>query len=409
MFKKVLTLALLGSALALPVAAEDYMISTKDGACRFFYPTHKNTQGWHIEVTPASMCQNGVVGQHGQVTIYDAFSKPVEEFSGFFNGGYWLGKTALTADIVSTAIEPNGLYKVYFKLPSEAHFDLQYISQMTARRQKDTTYGAFGFCNPFRVLAHTNDFGLFQDEALVSEIIDELAMYAKRYCPAQHKIMLYAATKEQPDMTDVFYYSEIDLETAEVNVKRNQAEQFAKQALAIKNIPDDAVEAEEIRQEMIKQTEQVIQDLERQNNQESIKNTPTVDYSFHQVNETKQESQSPKGKAGENAFSEQIQPISSEKGGQALLDKVPHVLLLSRLWNRSVPGTGIVHIIRSDNQSAVANQPVTLTLTGADLHTGWGVVSGTFQYQSGLGADMTGTVQVSSFVSCSNPYCTDIQ
>ena len=409
MFKKVLTLALLVSALALPVAAEDYMISTKDGACRFFYPTHKNTQGWHIEVTPASMCQNGVVGQHGQVTIYDAFSKPVEQFSGFFNGGYWLGKTALTADIISTAVEPNGLYKVYFKLPSEAHFDLQYISQMTARRQKDKTYGAFGFCNPFRVLAHTNDFGLFQDEALVSEIIDELAMYAKRFCPAQHKIMLYAATKEQPDMEDVFYYSEIDLETAEVKVKRNQAEQFAKKALSVSNLPDDAVEAKEIRQEMKERTEQAIQDLELQNNRDISENNTQIDYSFHQISDMKPEVQSVETTVDKPSVSVEIRPITQKNEGQNFLDKVPHLLLLSRLWNRSVQGTGVVHIIRADGQSGIANQPASLTLAGTDLHTGWGIVSGAFQYQSGLGANMTGTVQVSSFVPCANPYCTDIQ
>ncbi len=409
MFKQVITLALLVSALSFPVAAEDYMISTKDGTCRFFYPTHKNTQGWHIDVTPASMCQNGVVGQHGQVTIYDAFSKPVEEFSGFFNGGYWLGKTALTADIISTAVEPNGLYKVYFKLPSEAHFDLQYISQMTARRQKDKTYGAFGFCNPFRVLAHTNDFGLFQDEALVSEIIDELAVYAKRYCPAQHKIMLYAATKEQPDMTDVFYYSEIDLETAEVNVKRNLAAQFAQKALTTKNIPADAVEADQMRQEITAQNEQTIQDLEWQNNQESIENAPTTDYAFYQANAPETDNQTVMANGDKNTVSDSIRPIMSENDGRALLDKAPHLLLLSRLWNRSVQGTSVVHIIRADNQSAVANQPASLTLTGTDLHIGWGIVSGLFQYQSGSGANMTGTVQVSSFVPCLNPYCTDIQ
>lgn len=406
MFKKEITLALLVSALALPVAAEEFMLSTKDGSCRFFYPTHKNTQGWHIEVTPDSMCQNGVVGHHGQVTVFDAFSKPVEQFSGFFNGGYWLGKTALTADIISTAVEPNGLYKVYFKLPSEAHFDLQYISQMTARRQKDKTYGAFGFCNPFRVMAHTNDFGLFQDEALVSEIIDELAMYTKRFCPTQHKIMLYAATKEQPDMSDVFYYAEIDLATGEVNVKRNHAKQFAKRVLASADLPDDAVEADELRQEMAEQSEQVVPNLEYQNNQE-----PTLpDYSFNQADVVADPVENMPTLEGDTVASvNEVSGIGMVNNDAVYMDKVPHLLLLSRLWKRPVQGTSIVHIARADNHSAEVKHPMVLTLTGNDLHTGWGVVSGLFQHQSGLAGNMTGSVQVSSFIPCSNAYCTDIR
>ena len=371
MLKKVTTLALLVSAWALPVAAGFDMVPTQDGQCHFFYPTDKNTHGWTIQTSSDHMCQNGTVNKHGQVTIYNAFGMPVEQIYGFFNGGYWTGDKELSADVIAGYAENSDTYKVAFELSSNTGFDIRYLSQMVAKKQKDTTFGPFSFCGPFRVLVQTGDFGLFQDKSLTTDIIDEVAQYAKKMCPTEQKIQLFASTKERPTGDDVFFYADIDLKTAQIHVKRNDASDFAKKHDALSETIEN------------KASEQVV--------------VPVNPVSEAEVSTL-----------ADNVVGNEMS--SEEPDILQLMDKIPHLLTISRLTGKPVQGTTVVEIKRVTNNMGEVVSPVSLQLTGSNLSVGWAVISGEFSHKSGKkGSDLTGTVNVTSFILCQKPYCADIK
>lgn len=380
MVKNTLTFMALICGLSTSVLAGFDMISTKDGTCQFFYPTDKNTQGWYIEPSSEAMCQNGVINKHGQITIYNAFGKPIEQIYGFFTGGYWTGKKELSANIISGYDENAMTYKVSFELPSDTGFDVRYLSQMISKKQKDGSFSPFSFCEPFRILIQTRDYGLFQDKSLTTEIIDDVARYAKTLCPAEQKIQLFGSSEERPSQDDVFFYADIDLKTAQIDVKRNEAHLFAK------------------RQENIADTVENIVNLQQ-----------TVD-SQTQV--------SPVERVSESLLSDSVPVVQSQVGNEVkeevamvqLMDKVPHLLTLSRLTGQPVQGTVVVDIKRVMGKTAEVIAPYHLQLTGDNLINGWAIVSGDFSHVSGRkGAELTGKVQVSSVLSCSEPNCTDIK
>ena len=380
MLKKVTTLALLVSAWALPVAAGFDMVPTQDGQCRFFYPTDKNTSGWYIETSSQEMCQNGVVNKQGQVTVYNAFGNPVEQIYGFFSGGYWTGDKELSAQVLSGYAENADTYKVAFELPSDTGFDIRYLSQMVSQKQKDTTFGAFSFCHPFRILVQTGDYGLFQDESLTTEIIDDAARYAKVLCPTEQKIQLFGSSKERPSGDDVFFYADIDLKTAQIDVKRNDAAAFAKR----QNTEDEKIDVE---------------------NKVLINGTKTIDLN-------------PTDDASEKLLPNVVPVVNSIDDTQVdnevdfiqLMDKIPHLLTISRLTGKPVQGTTIVEIKRVSGKMAEVVSPVSLHLTGENLVAGWAIISGDFSYESGRkGAELTGKVLVSSVIPCSETYCVDMK
>ncbi|MBR5129694.1 MAG: hypothetical protein IKV03_00510 [Alphaproteobacteria bacterium] len=377
MLRKVISLALLVSAWSLPVAAGFDMLPTKDGQCRFFYPTDKNTQGWTIQVSSQDMCQNGTVNKHGQVTIYNAFGAPVEQIYGFFNGGYWTGDKELSADVIAGYAENSDTYKVSFELSSGTGFDIRYLSQMVSQKQKDTTFASFSFCQPFRVLVQTQDYGLFQDKSLITEIIDEIAQYAKKLCPAEQKIQLFGSSKERPTQDDVFFYADIDLTTAQIDVKRNDANAFSRQEnmILISNELDKKVEV---------QIEQNVVDEENK--------VPDISEEGIEVN------------------ARDINKLDASEEISSLLDKVPHLLTISRLTGKTVHGSVVVKIERVVDKTADVITPLPLQLVGDGLQTGWAIVTGDFSYETGrLGAELKGRANVTSVVPCQQSYCTDIK
>lgn len=378
MLKKVLMFTLLVSALALPAMAHSQMLATQNGDCRFFYPTTKNTQGWYIKTSSEMMCQNGFVNNHGEVTIYNAFSEPVEQFYGFFNGGYWTKDTPLSAAIIASGAQDSNTYKVFFELPADRGFDVQYVAQMISKKQPDKTYGPFSFCGPFRVLINTTDFGLFKDESLTTEMIDEIATHARKLCPKETMIQLYGATSIEPKMNDIFFFAEINLQTAKIDVKRNEAADFEKKA----------------------QQAQENENISSQNENNNI-TTETIRVIEGDSVTVVHEDPFPILK---NDSYVHIQP---KDYGQSK-DKVPHLLLLSRLKKEPVYGKAVMEITRVVEMNGEAKTPSVLKLTGSSLHVGWAVVTGEYQYESGkTAADMKGSVQVSSVMMCEEAYCTD--
>ena len=291
-----------------------------------------------------------------------------------------MGQTQLTADIVSARAENDNVYKVSFELPSDSGFDIRYICQMSTHKQNGKTYGPFTFCAPFRILVQTEDFGLFKDKSLTTEIIDEVARHARRLCPSESTIQLFGATSENPKQDDIFFYADINLQTAQIDVKRNDADIFTKRHQ--------------------KQSTEISEMMPDGNNTSVIADTqPSV--TFDTPNEA--DIITPVPKPIELSDDDKTKPAS-------MLDTVPNLLTLSRLTASAVHGTAVVEITQVTPSEAIATKPLHITLSGDNLKTGWAVISGDFKHKTGKkAAELTGSVTVTSFVPCTEAYCTDIK
>lgn len=200
--------------------AQSPSLYTKDGKCRYYYFTPKNTQSWYIKATDG-LCDDGIVDGQGAVTVYNAFSQPIEEIYGFFNEGFWTGDMPLSAPVLYQTVESDSTQKVYFQIPNDTYYDFQLIGQMSSQKQKDGTYEAFKFCNPFRILLQTEESDLFTDDQKLIEIVDELVKKTRNYCPAEETLYFYASRLERPNPDDIFFFAEVDLRAARIMIKRN--------------------------------------------------------------------------------------------------------------------------------------------------------------------------------------------
>lgn len=206
--------------MAVGVYAQSPSLYTKDGKCRYYYFTPKNTQSWYIQASDG-LCDDGIVDGQGVVTVYNAFSQPIEEIYGFFNEGFWTGDMPLSAPVLYQTVDSDSTQKVYFQIPNDTYYNFQLIGQMSSHKQKDGTYEAFKFCNPFRILLQTEESDLFTDDQKLIEIVDELVQKTRDYCPAEETLYFYASRLERPDLDDIFFFAEVDMRAARITIKRN--------------------------------------------------------------------------------------------------------------------------------------------------------------------------------------------
>lgn len=382
MLKKILIMGLACLTVLPALAGEG--LTTLDKSCRFYYITQKNTQGWYINVSP-EMCKNGLVQGQGEVTIYNAFGKPTEQVYGFFNAGFWTGDKALNASILGQSMEPDGTQKVFFTVPNDTYAKAMFIGQMTATKQKDGSYTPFSFCAPFRVLVKTDDLTTFQKQEYTNNLVDGIVRQVRTLCPAEQTIMLYGASVEYPTPNDIFFYAIVNLQTAHIDVKKNAAF-VVSQTPVISDFKPDALSG--------------------------VPEVPVLPDDLSGL------TGSPDGLSGEvSASEEDILPIPVPKTQgvepllpqeiPALLDKVPHLLLSSRVLQKPILGAAVMRIKSVQGTSGTADEPSQLTLMGDGLQPGWGVVLGTFTASKTLG--IAGRVQVSSFVPCLQDRCQELE
>lgn len=380
MLKKMLWMGLISLTTLPTYAAENALLSTRDKSCSFYYITQKNTQGWYIDVSP-EMCKNGLVNGQGAVTIYNAFSKPAEQIYGFFNAGFWTGDKPLSAPILGQTTEPDGTQKVFFSVPNKTSVPAEFIGQMTAERQKDASYTPFSFCAPFRILVKTTDVTLFQNQQETSKLVDSVVEQIHTFCPAEQFVLLYASSALRPTPNDIFFYAELDLKTARINVKKNGAFDMTKPVTDF-DLAETNVDV------FVPEVPLLPDDL---SDLSILEETPVTDVTQIIVPVQKTE--------------EDVALLPQEI--PALLDKVPHLLLAGQVLQKPVLGAAIVHIKSSQGNTAVADAPAALSLVGEDLKEGWGIVSGTFTAPNVVNAK--GRVQVSSFVSCLQERCQELE
>lgn len=385
MLKRILFYGLcvsLFAGTALGMSREPAPLQTKDKTCNFNFLTPKNTQGWYIS-TSEGLCKEGVVQGHGEVTIHNAFGSPVEQVYGFFNGGYWTGDTAVDGMILSRTINIDGSQKVLFSIPNTTYLDFQFIGQMTSKKQRDGTYTPFSFCNPLRVLIQTQEVGLFQDTTSLTKIIDAIAKQARTMCPAEQKIMLFGSTKEQPLQDEIFFYAEIDLSKAQIHVLKNDPQGQV-------SVPQNRIATTDILQEPVPAFEPPDPQQPTAIVTPDDVITPVLPVMLAKTND----------------IEKSTKDVSTEIDNT--FDKVPHLLVSSRILQKPVFGTAVVHIGKVSGKTAYSTDKK-LHLNGDELISGWAVISGEFNYKSAGEKSLQGSVTVTSIVPCTADVCKDIR
>lgn len=440
------------------VSAQSPSLYTKDGKCRYYYFTPKNTQSWYIR-TSDGLCDDGIVDGQGVVTVYNAFSQPIEEIYGFFNEGFWTGDMPLSAPVLYQTVESDSTQKVYFQIPNDTYYNFQLIGQMSSQKQKDGTYEAFKFCNPFRILLQTEESDLFTDDQKLIEIVDELVKKTRNYCPAEETVYFYASRLERPNPDEIFFFAEVDLRTARIVIKRNDPP--AKDPNDLSN-PDTVKPPIDFHGNGQNHSVGVVGNAPNGNFENDMLGTPSQTGASSYMNDSQSvgnsqdvqiyidlRDSSPKSAranqandaAGTNAAAKKKENVAknvnnekqtdddgknavvehaskvltdkhqtSENISKQGIDKVPHLLLAGKIMHRPVQGTAIVYISDVNNDTGRSNKPNPLKLEGKDLIVGWAVISGDFEYQSTSNSGkLRGKVRVNSVAPCQSNQCRDIK
>ncbi len=466
--------------MAAGVKAQSPSLYTKDGSCRYYYFTPKNTQSWYITATDG-LCDDGVVDGQGAVTVYNAFSQPIEQIYGFFNEGFWTGDMPLSAPVLYQTVEPDSTQKVYFQIPNDTYYNFQLIGQMSSQKQKDGTYEAFKFCGPFRILLQTEESDLFTDDKKLIEIVDGLVKKTREYCPAEETLYFYASRLERPNLDDIFFFAEVDLRAARITIKRNvPPEKNPSDSLAsgmptqpnedlgvTQNYSDgyghgfdtnfadnlSGAPAQNAASYNMNNTNNMAHTANMQSAAQSRGQTHSDTYPRNGISEESQTfidlrnnspkfarsnhtTQAPNRSRGEKKQNKSEQPTKDKKltssadknalaglseknnvdkqqlnvKNEQEIDKVPHLLLSSKIMRKPVAGTAVVYISDVMEDSGRSNKPNPLKLEGQNLSIGWAVISGDFEYQStSSSGKLRGKVLVKSALPCQSKMCKDIK
>lgn len=506
---------------------DEQMLKTKDQSCSFYYLTTKNTQGWYFK-TSSEACQNGFLNGYADVTVYNAFSKPIEQIYGYFSNGYWTGEERLgKKDILSRVSDEYGVQKAFFLVDEDKTSDIRYIGQMNARKTKEGSYTPFSFCKPFKVLAVTPNEALFQNPHTVQSLLDTIQKQVREVCPDEEQIMFFASSEKKPTVEDIFFYADVNLKTGETTVKHRVKESVAmrgdgkipvrreKSVVLSRFVPNKStvslamadqkvsennpplekqqsvsvqadknrvslseqdlilkssvlptgIEGNELGQEsasrerMLKKVEKsdeapltdFLTESERavflgkaidksslsetaeetgavsdadddeqpvqsffSEDDEEMKTTLFSDgLEYGTVNRPEaEESQSlQQGLDLKEAEKQENPHMNTHSSAESqVLDKAPHLRVVSRVLKKPVYGTAIVHIQKTAGNTAWVDKPIPLVLQGQNLVPEWGIVSGLFIFPDDkTKKDTEDVVRVSSFMPCQEAYCRDFR
>lgn len=191
---------------------DEQVLKTKGGKCQIHYLTEKNTKGWYIETERNECPRDKWLDGYHNITVYNAFSKPVEKLYGYFSKGYWTGNAWIEAPLLTRSSEDLGVQKATFHVAKDKAGEIDYIGQMIARKGKDGSYSVFNVCNPFRLLAVTKKIKAFEDPRFLQLIFKDIEKNVRRFCPAEKKVMLFVSPVVEPNQSDIVFYADIDLE-----------------------------------------------------------------------------------------------------------------------------------------------------------------------------------------------------
>lgn len=432
---------IVSAAIAAP--AGDVVLRSADG-CQMHYVTEKNTVGWRIDGQTGA-CLDGWIDGYAEVTISDAFQKPVEQVFGYFRNGFWVGSEPISFPVIDLSTPADGVRALSVALGESEVDGIRYVGQLRAERMADGSFGAFTGCPTARVLAVTDRSGVFEDETVQSVLLNEAIHQAQVMCPAVDVIYFYGASVVQPTDADVFFFAEIDLGLRQIQVRRlpssaarrAEAARMARVRAEPSGVPimrvtpirpnTTSVEAVHMSEETDMAAVPVVDtpfDSEVPGGVETDVNTSSdgmvwaaesrfIGQTERMAEIAKEEAASgaePSDTVGE-ALNNQAVATEDVAVPEVVYDAVPHLLTASRLLGKPVSGQAAVHVFRVDlSGQAWIDLPVPMKANGRLVQTGWNMVSGLFSAERPTGTKPgavapMGTIVMTDAVACAADGC----
>ncbi len=429
---------LLGCTMTSVTAAEKSdVILTSEQGCQIHYITDKNVDGWSIG-GQLGECPDGWVDGYADITISNAFGKPVEQIFGHFRNGFWVGSKAIPFSVVGLSETVDNERALNVDLDQNEEHKIQYIGQLRAKKMADGSFDAFTACPTTRVLAVTENRDVFENETVQSELLNEAIHYAKTLCPEVNGIHFYGASVSDPSDKDIFFFAEIDLGLRQIQVKRlpssarkkAESERLARIRVEPSGVPIMKVtpirpESVTPRSEAEKNAEKIPEISETETIESSSKKSDINVAEEAPVWETEAKNPPPTAEViptnsashsetmviGEPSVENDTNPSNVEETNKIVVDAIPHLLTASRLLKKTVSGTAIVHVFRVDlSGQAWIDLPVPMKANGRLVQTGWNVVSGLFSAEPPTrtkkgGIPPLGTIVLTDAMPCSEDGC----
>lgn len=431
-----LTLMLITETVFGSVSEKNNIVLTSEQGCQIHYITKKNVDGWFIEGKIPDCPQKWVNG-YADITIFDAFRKPVEQIFGYFKDGFWVGSQPIPFSAKTMSKISENEYSLEVEVGRNEKYDIQYLGQLRTQKMADGSFGSFNACPISRILAVTENKNLFEDENIQSELLNEAIYYAKILCPNVHQIHFYSAAIHQPMDEDVFFFADIDWLKKQIQVRRlpSSAEKIAKanrmSRVRVESLGVPVVHVTPIRPvEIASKQDDLNEDINKEevsNQEEKISeniNENEVNLS-EQIIEEKEDVSTAENESSlpidldslsedaskEQAIETQNNMEDSSEKEVVVLDAIPHLLTASRLLKKAVKGQAVVHVFRVDlSGQAWIDAPVPMKANGQLVQTGWNIVSGLFSSEpptrtkSG-GIPPLGTIVITDTIPCVTEGC----
>lgn len=429
---------LLGCTMTSVTAAEKSdVILTSEQGCQIHYITDKNVDGWSIG-GQLGECPDGWIDGYADITISNAFGKPVEQIFGHFRNGFWVGSKAIPFSVVGLSETNDNERALNVELDQNEEHNIQYLGQLRAKKMADGSFDAFTACPTTRILAVTENRDIFENETVQSELLNEAIHYAKTLCPEINGIHFYGAPISEPSDKDIFFFAEIDLGLRQIQVKRlpssaqkkAEAERLARIRVEPSGVPIMKVtpirpQSMESSLETEKETEKIPEIAETKDTvsppEESdidAKEAPVSEATPSSSVQATETAPSLKSVSDSSPLTTESDSVSNdtitpniEKENKIFLDAVPHLLTASRLLKKTVSGTAVVHVFRVDlSGQAWIDLPVPMKANGRLVQTGWNIVSGLFSAEPPTrtkngGIPPLGTIVLTDAVPCSEDGC----
>ncbi|MBO7244204.1 MAG: hypothetical protein J6V53_02845 [Alphaproteobacteria bacterium] len=381
---------------------EEKEISTKDGSCSIRYLTDKNIKGWYFDAKDITCSEDGWLDGYHDLTIKNAFSKPVEQLYGYFSYGYWTGSAFVKSPFLTRFTEENGDQKATFLLARDQSYQLDYIGQMIAKQDKMGSYGSFQVCNPFRLLIVTENIPVFADKKKLRSIFKEIEKQVRSICPAEEKVMLFVSPVIEPTQEDIVFYAEMDLKNntqkvkwQEESLKQSGYYEKTVEAATLSNIVSpNTRDLDVLRKTIAKKIDlipfKVKQDpqnvsFETQKKDISLEKEITPQTSF--IKTATQNDDEDLLNQEENSFEEPqfLLPEPNKnyqhqnKVNEEDASPVMHLCILSKIKQENVPIQTVVHIQDNTYNESYTNSPLPLKIGGHALKAGWYQVTGSLR------------------------------
>lgn len=232
-----LTLSFIGtSAFAESFLLDEQRIYTQNNKCYINYLTEKNTSGWYAETNREECGESGALTGYHNITIYNAFSKPIEKLYGYFSNGYWTGDSFLKQVEFNRFSDELGIQKATFNFSGENKpSGMHYIGQMVTKKTSSGTYPAFRVCSPMRVLGIVDDVKKLDDPHFLQRIFTYVERKVRLMCPMDEQVMLFLSSSDNPKQEEIAVFVRMNLKNRRHKIIRADELRAVPKPLRIKS------------------------------------------------------------------------------------------------------------------------------------------------------------------------------